>query len=115
MPTSISAVFVKAKRVRIRSNPPGLSILVDRQIIKPGPVVGENFSGDPYCPLTSALLPVGFAAVGYVPMCVGDFDFLPGSQHVIGAPVIQSDNAQRTWVFSWIQQWDGAERDLHGG
>ena len=31
LPTSISAVFVKAKRVRIRSNPLGLGLLVDHQ------------------------------------------------------------------------------------
>ena len=39
--------------------------------------------------------------VGYVPLCVGDFDFLPGSQHVIAAPPVQSGRTRgKTWVFT---------------
>jgi uncharacterized protein (TIGR03437 family) len=44
-------------------------------------------------------LPIGFP-VGYVPLCVGDFDFLPGSQHVVGAPDLQTDQLGKTWVFT---------------
>jgi uncharacterized protein (TIGR03437 family) len=99
LPTNIEPVFVKAKRVRFRSNPLGLSLLVDHQLIKPGPVPTGPYSGDPYCPIDYSLLPVGFP-VGYIPLCVGDFDFLPGSQHVIGAPPIQTDYQAKTWIFT---------------
>ena len=98
-PTNISAVFVKAKRVRFRSNPLGLSLIVDHQTVQPGPALTGAYSGDPYCPLDYSQLPISFP-VGYVPLCVGDFDFLPGSQHVIGAAPIQTDALGKTWVFT---------------
>ncbi|MGH9645234.1 MAG: hypothetical protein ACRD4E_00335, partial [Bryobacteraceae bacterium] len=98
-PTNISAVFVKAKRVRIRSNPLGLGLVVDHNVIQPGAINNSSFSGDPYCPLDYSQLPISFP-VGYVPLCVGDFDFLPGSQHVIGAPAEQWDATDKGWMFS---------------
>ena len=99
LPTNIAPVFVKAKRSRFRSNPLGLSLMVDHQLVKPGPILNGNYSGDPYCPLSYALLPISLP-VGYTPLCVGDFDFLPGSQHVLGAPAIQTDVTGKTWVFT---------------
>ena len=98
-PTNISAVFVKAKRVRIRSNPLGLALVVDHQVVQPGPVYASSYSGDPYCPVPYAQLPLAFP-VGYVPLCVGDFDFLPGSSHLLAAPPVQNDAMSNTWVFS---------------
>jgi len=38
--------------------------------------------------------------VGYVPLCVGDFDFPSGSQHVLGAPDIQTDSNGTSWLFA---------------
>ena len=99
LPSSITAVFVKAKRVRIRSNPPGLGLLVDHQVIQPGPVFNASYSGDPYCPIAYAMLPVPFP-VGYTPLCVGDFDFIPGSTHLLAAPPVQMDAMGKTWVFA---------------
>jgi hypothetical protein len=97
-PSNVTAVFVKAKRVRIRSNPLGLSLIVDHQFVRPGPI-DPNSSGDPYCQVTYAQLPISFP-VGYVPLCVGDFDFLPGSTHILAAPPVQNDSQSRTWVFT---------------
>jgi len=99
LPTSIAGSFIKAKRSRFRSNPLGLSLLVDHQVVKPGSVLTGVYTGDPYCPINYGVLPIGFP-VGYVPLCVGDFDFLPGSQHVIGAPPFQTDAQGKTWVFT---------------
>ncbi len=99
LPSRIQPVFIRAKRARFRSNPPGLSVMVDHQLAKPGAILGGSYSGDPYCPVNFSLLPVGFP-VGYVPLCVGDFDFVPGSQHVLAAPPIQTDAASQTWVFT---------------
>jgi uncharacterized protein (TIGR03437 family) len=99
LPTNIEPVFVRAKRVRFRSNPPGLSLLIDHNLSKPGQLPSGPFTGDPYCPIDYSLLPVNFP-VGYTPLCVGDFDFLPGSQHVIGAPPMQTDANSKTWVFT---------------
>ena len=47
--------------------------------------------------------------MGYVPLCVGDFDFLPGSQHIIGAPPIQTDAQGKTWVFAGFSNGLGQE------
>ena len=99
MPTNITAVFTKAKRARFRSNPLGLSLLVDQQLVKPGPLLSGPYSGDPYCPIDYSLLPVNFP-VGYTPLCVGDFDYPPGTQHVLGAPSIQTDSQGTSWIFT---------------
>ena len=99
LPTNVEAIFVKAKRVRFRSNPLGLGLYVDHQLIKPGVLNNGSYSNDPYCPINYSLLPISFP-VGYAPLCVGDFDFLPGSQHVVGAPPTQTDALSQTWVFT---------------
>jgi len=99
MPSNITAVFVKTKRARFRSNPLGLSLLVDQQLIKPGSISTGPYSGDPYCPIDYSLLPISFP-VGYVPLCVGDFDYPPGTQHVLGAPAVQTDSKGTSWVFT---------------
>jgi uncharacterized protein (TIGR03437 family) len=98
-PSNVTAVFVKAKRVRIRSNPVGLSLIVDHQLVQPGPVYTSAYSGDPYCPIAYAQLPIPFP-VGYVPLCIGDFDFVPGSTHLLAAPPVQNDAMSNTWVFT---------------
>lgn len=99
MPTNITAVFSKAKRARLRSNPLGLSLLVDQQLIKPGPIPRGAYSGDPYCPIDYSLLPINYP-VGYVPLCVGDFDFPVGSKHVLGAQDLQTDSQGTSWIFA---------------
>jgi len=98
-PINVMAIFVKAKRVSIRSNPLGLSLVVDHQVVQPGTLYTPSFSGDPYCPLNYAQLPIAWP-VGYVPLCVGDFDFLPGSTHLLAAPVEQRDASGNDWVFN---------------
>jgi len=99
MPANITAVFLKSKRARFRSNPLGLSLLVDQKLLKPGPLPAGPYSGDPYCPIDYSLLPVNFP-VGYTPLCVGDFDFPPGSKHVLSAPDIQTDAQGTSWLFA---------------
>ena len=99
LPSSITGVFIRAKRVRIRSNPLGLSILVDHQLVTPGPLANGPYSGDPYCPVDFSLLSISFP-VGYVPLCVGDFDYMPGTQHILGAPDVQVDSHNVSWIFT---------------
>jgi uncharacterized protein (TIGR03437 family) len=99
IPTNIAPVFIKAKRVRFRSIPPGLGLSIDHQLVKPSLLSNGPYTSDPYCPINYGLLPIGFP-VGYFPLCVGDFDFAPGSQHVIGAPAVQQDIQGKTWVFA---------------
>jgi len=113
-PAEISAVFVKAKRVRIRSNPPGLGILVDRHPFQPGPLDIAGNTGDPYCPTSFALLPVP-VPVAYVPLCIGDFDFVAGSTHLLAAPPVQTDLQAQTWVFSGFSNGQGQNSTYTAG
>jgi len=92
-PLTISPRFTSAKRVNFRTNPLGLRIRVDRSEIlttDSEPCAPNNFIA-PGAPLTIA------------PLCTGEFDFVPGSTHQIGAPPWQTDRQGRNWVF---KGWD---------
>jgi uncharacterized protein (TIGR03437 family) len=95
--------FMPGKRVRFTSNPTGLKIVVDGTVIQLPPgqprdqLPAQNY--DAYCAPNYAKLPVG-SPVGIPPLCIGDFDFLPGSRHQVGGPQSQTDDAGLWWVFS---------------
>lgn len=100
---TIIPLFMPAKRVRFSSNPPGLKIVVDRTTIILPPGLPKNqlpqTNIDSACTPDYTRLPVGTPA-GVVPLCTGDFDFLPGSSHQLGAPESQKDDAGNWWVFA---------------
>lgn len=92
-PLTVSPRFTSAKRVNFRTEPLGLRIRVDRADINTTdlePCTPNNFVA-PGAPLTIA------------PLCTGEFDFLPGSTHQIGAPPWQTDRTGKNWVFTG---WD---------
>ncbi|MEO7144242.1 MAG: hypothetical protein ABI165_12165 [Bryobacteraceae bacterium] len=91
-PASIYAAFQPAKRVLFQTVPPGLQVLVDRTPTPTSPV-------SPCQP--NLYLPPG-APSTIVPLCYGEFDFQPGSNHVISGVSPQLDTSGNTWVFS---QW----------
>ncbi len=97
-PLSITPVFQAAKRVRFITDPPGMQILVDRTPT-PTSVAGspEGSLGSVTCPINLSLSQA--APVTIPGLCIGDFDFLPGSKHVIGAPSPQYDANGKLWVF----------------
>ncbi len=101
--TQFAANFQPGKRVVFRSVPYGLSIYVDRTLIPTPPTPPTSIlpasSYDPYCDPNYTRLPPN-APPGYTPLCTGQFDFLPGSVHQIGAPVSQQDALSKYWVFS---------------
>jgi uncharacterized protein (TIGR03437 family) len=97
---TITPVFEPAKRVRFSTYPLGLSVLVDRSPVTPAmqifnPREPQNSGGE--C-LEHQTLPIG-APLNIPRLCVGDFDFKPGSVHTIGAEPIQQDNRANYWVF----------------
>ncbi len=102
--TQISAVFAQAKRVVFATNPLGLQVTVDHTNITTStnpqtPGVTLN-TGSPTCtPAYNSLPPGGSTYGGYV-LCAGEYDFLPTSSHVIGAPSPQQDNQNNWWVFN---------------
>ena len=87
--------FVLAKRVRFLTNPMGLQVLVDRSAAQTTPYL--NTSSNLTCPPEFTHLPQ--PPPGIAPLCFGDFDFVPGSSHVIGAPPTQKDINGKVWVF----------------
>jgi len=99
---AIVAVFSPAKRVSFRTSPLGLQVIVDRTTITTPPTlpnlpqqinIGNNCTPD------YSLIPPNTTLL-VTPLCIGDFDFLPGSSHTVGAPVAQQDTTGAWWVFN---------------
>jgi uncharacterized protein (TIGR03437 family) len=95
-PATITPLFSLAKLVNFLTNPPSLQVLVDRTPIQTPAALPASTNGcSPDFPLSPAGAPAGFPT-----LCLGQFDFLPGSKHQLGAPTPQQDNAGNWWVFS---------------
>jgi len=92
-PTNILAQFSVAKRVNFITNPPGLQIVVDGTIVNT--VTSEDGVS---CQPDSTRLPPNPPA-GFVGLCSGQFDFLPGSKHTVGGPPTQLDKQGRYWLY----------------
>lgn len=89
-PVQIQARFAAATYTQFLTDPAGLKVLVDRQPV-PTPTSLP-------CPDGQSLpVPAGSSRT---PMCFGEFEFLPGSTHVLAAPSPQRDNISQYWVFS---------------
>ena len=100
-PLIIAPVFTSGKRVNFLTNPMGLQVLVDRT---PTPTLTVPEVGG-MCPRSEE---VGQAPpVGILPLCWGQFDFAPGSKHLIGGVSPQRDTFGKWWVFSSLGNGGG--------
>jgi uncharacterized protein (TIGR03437 family) len=97
-PLQIIPQFSIAKRVDFLTNPLGLLVLVDGSPINTPPA-GTAASDGTSCAPDFTRLPVN-APPGFTPLCYGQFDFLPGSKHQIGAPIPQLDSIGNYWIFN---------------
>lgn len=94
--------FQPAKLVQFRTNPVGLNLIIDHETVNASPgqppnqLPSTNISTS--CTPNYAAIPGG-APTGFTPLCYGDFDWLPGSTHQIGAPSSQRDIYGNWWVF----------------
>jgi len=88
-PLDVTANFRPAKRISFKTEPPGLTLLIDRT---PTPTPREEPCHE-YQPLPVA------APAGLPPLCVGEVDWAPESRHTIGAVSPQTDSRGRLWVF----------------
>jgi uncharacterized protein (TIGR03437 family) len=94
-PATFTPLFSIAKRVHLMTNPPGLQVLVDRSLTQTPPIPSANGATcNPVYNLLPPAPPPGFPA-----LCNGDFDFLPGSSHTIGANTPQQDAYGNYWIF----------------
>jgi uncharacterized protein (TIGR03437 family) len=95
-PLTLAPRFEPAKRVRFQTNPAGLQVLIDRTV-SPTWDYDDPGAPCPHQPGVPATVPSIFQT-----LCVGDFDFVPGSTHLVGAPSPQQDLKGKYWVFdSW--------------
>lgn len=95
---NITPLFSIAKRVNFITNPIGFKVLVDGAAVNTPP--SDSLASDGIsCGADYTRLPPG-APPGFTPLCWGQFDFVPGSNHRVGAPVPQQDQAGNYWVFS---------------
>ncbi len=94
-PSTFTPMFSIAKRVHFMTNPPGLQVLVDRSPSQTPLIPSANAAVcNPVYNLLPPAPPPGFPA-----LCFGDFDFLPGSSHTIGANTPQTDQTGNYWIF----------------
>jgi uncharacterized protein (TIGR03437 family) len=95
-PMTIAPQFSPGKRVHFLTNPLGMNVLVDHSISPTRTTTDVNGP----CPFNEQE-PI-FPQTGFPPMCFGDFDFAPGSTHVISGVSPQVDIYGNYWVFnSW--------------
>ena len=94
-PATITPLFSIAKRIHMMTNPPGLTVLLDRTLSQTPLTPSPNGAT---CPATSTQLS-GLAPPGFAQLCTGDFDLLPGSVHTLGANTPQQDQVGNYWVF----------------
>ncbi len=102
-PSTFQPLFSIAKRVHFMTNPPGLNVLVDRATA-PTPLV-PSANGATCNPAYNQLPPS--PPPGFPALCMGDFDFLPGSTHSIGANTPQTDSTGNYWVFEGFTNGTG--------
>lgn len=95
-PTTFQPLFSIAKRVHFLTNPPGFEVVVDSE--PTGTPLAPNSDGATCNPTTSYSISQ-LAPPGYATLCLGDFDFLPGSVHKIAATTPQMDRYNNYWVF----------------
>jgi uncharacterized protein (TIGR03437 family) len=94
-PATITPLFSIAKRVHMMTNPPGLTVLLDRTVSLTPMTPSPNGAT---CPTVSSQLS-GLAPAGFAQLCTGDFDLLPGSVHTLGANTPQQDQVGNYFVF----------------
>jgi uncharacterized protein (TIGR03437 family) len=102
-PTTFMPMFSVAKLVHFMTSPPGLNVLVDRSVVAT-PLIPSN-NGATCNPASNQLPPS--PPPGFPALCVGDFDFLPGSTHTIGANTPQTDSTGNYWVFEGFTNGTG--------
>ena len=93
-PITIAPQFGPGKRVHFLTNPLGMNVLVDHTS---APTRSSTDVNGP-CPF-SEQQPI-FPQTGFPPVCFGDFDFAPGSTHVISGVSPQLDAYGNYWIFS---------------
>ncbi|HYL36175.1 MAG TPA: hypothetical protein VEV17_09715 [Bryobacteraceae bacterium] len=100
-PMTIAPGFVAAKRVHFLTSPLGFNLLIDHTQV-PTRTINDLTN----CPFNESQAVPG--QIGITGLCFGDFDFAPGSAHVLGAVSPQRDSTSNWWVFDHWSNGTGA-------
>lgn len=87
-PVILTPQFSPAKRVTFLTSPLQLNVSIDHTTVPTRAAPNVCNTPQPVNPLT-----------GFPPLCYGDFDFAPGSTHVIAGVSPQRDQSGVWWVF----------------
>jgi len=99
-PVNIAATFIPGKEVQFLTSPPGLQLMIDHT------QEPTRSTSDPTtCPLNE-IQPTN-PALGFPPVCYGDFYFAPGSTHFITGVSPQLDSKGKYWVFNNFSNGQG--------
>jgi uncharacterized protein (TIGR03437 family) len=98
-PVTISAGFEPAKRVKFVSSPSGMKLLIDRTPTPTSASESRDFISANFPPCKASLNLPPMPPISVPALCFGEFDFLPGSRHVVGAVSPQLDNVGKYWVL----------------
>ena len=88
-PMTLVARFSSAKRLNFRTEPSGLRVRIDRAEVRTTEI-------EP-CEPNNYLVPGAPKTIR--PPCIGEFDFAPGSRHLIGGVSPQLDKYGKAWVL----------------
>jgi uncharacterized protein (TIGR03437 family) len=110
-PFTVSASFSPGRRIVLQSAPVlGLRVLVDRNVVATRNPDG-NCLPAPLTPSYPVPGPGNYPACTRVPICTGELDLKPGTEHILGAPEIQEDHLGNRWVFD---HWEYGGPDQPG-
>ena len=98
---TIGPQFSPGKRVHFLTSPLGLKVLVDHTTVPTRTIA--DVTTCPFNQLQQTLPQLGVPA-----LCFGDFDFAPGSTHVISGVSPQIDVTGKWWVFDSFSNGMGA-------
>jgi len=91
-PTTVYAHLTSAKRVKFRTDPAGLYVRVNRTEVRT--TASEPCEANNYQPL-----PEGAGTLAVRRLCVGEFDFAPGSRVFVVGVSPQIDRFGKSWVL----------------
>jgi uncharacterized protein (TIGR03437 family) len=101
-PVTLYPRFEPAKRVRFITSPSsGMNVLVDHTTIPTAPYYNDDGSCPSQFTRPPSPPPTVVASIPAVaPLCLGEMEFVPGSQHVIGSALWETDIKGKVWVFT---------------
>lgn len=98
-PITLQPEFQLAKRVQFITNPLGMKLLIDRTPTPTSATGSLDYLSANFSPCKQTLNLPPMPPVLIPALCFGEFDFLPGSKHVVGAVTPQLDSVGHWWVL----------------